>query len=395
MDKKPNDTVTEPQKVKVQSLDPTGRAMEQTAPVVETPKKKNTGLIIGLIVGLVVLIGGITAAAVLMLGNKKVDPVATAMQRIMSGQAPQKVTIDGDINILIDNNDSLIKRINIDLDSDIVVGSMINTSSAVLTFTDKLNRDYSVKFNELYAANGDLFFEIEGAKTAIQESGLLDLTGESSMADGIVAIIEAADSTWIRISTDELKTMGQDALGNSPASCVANLVHDIDKNSNSAAELYNKHPFITSEPSTAISGKQGTVYLVGVDSENFASFINDMRSTELSESLYSCMGWDDNASVTEEDVARVVEKIPQVYVEVNGNYDFTRLYLESEINEGEGCYCPEGADCTACLYSPTASVTIDLGFDYPTNVNVTEPVEYTNYSDFIEKIFINIYKTDS
>ena len=110
---------------------------ELTGEVQPAKSAKKTGLIVGLIILLVALIGGGVAAAILIANGSSNDPVAMAMQKIMSGETPPNVAIDGDINILSNDPDASIKRVNIDLDSDIVVGSMINTSSAVLSFTDK------------------------------------------------------------------------------------------------------------------------------------------------------------------------------------------------------------------------------------------------------------------
>ena len=158
-------TATMAADTKVASLDPTGRTMEQSAPATtESPKKKNTGLIVGLIVGLVVLIGGIAAAVAIVLNSNRGDAVAMAMQKIMKGESPKNVAIDGDINILLNDSSIPFKRININLDSDIMVGSMINTSSAVLTFTDSSNKDYSVEFNELYAESGIYTLKLKGLR---------------------------------------------------------------------------------------------------------------------------------------------------------------------------------------------------------------------------------------
>ena len=375
----------------VESLDPTGRPMEQPVQVEEPPKKKKTGLIIGIIIGLVVLIGGVVAAVVVVMNLRKPDPVLMAMQKIMGGEAPQNITIDGNIDLLSNNSDSPIKRININLDSDTMVGSMINTSSAVVTLTDRSDKDYSARVDEVYAAHGDIFFKIEGVTALLEDSNILSLvagnttSGEdasamnSQMMNAIVGIIEAADGVWLRISLDDLQMADSSGLlSNSNISCITNLVSDVNKNSNSAAEIYNRYPFIkSSDKNIIIASKQNPIYEIGVDSNNFTNYIKAMQGTELAKSLYSCMGWNNNAEVTEEDVEEVVSTIPRVYAEVDHENNFTRLYLESEINNG------------------TANATIDLGFSYPTNVNVTEPVEYTNYADFIQTLFTSMYNLQS
>ncbi len=416
-----SEVVTE--SVTVESLDPSGRPMEKVAPVTDAPKKKKTGLIVGIIIGAIVLIGGIVAAVLVMMNLNKGDAVAQAMQKIMNGSAPSNVVIDGDINILVNADGSSIKRVNIDLDSDIVTGSMINTSSAVLTFTTYDNKDYSVEFDEVYAANGDIYFKIEGATAALEDSNLLELLsgnintvvdcaqdGEdcieeaktncvtnangttncettvettysvdvSSIYSSIIDIFEVVDGVWLKLSTEELNSMsGGFAAGESTISCVTDLVTNLNKNSNATAELYGKYPFITSTTENVlIPSKQGPVYQISLDSKNFANFANSSINSEVMNKLYSCLGYEGNVSISEKDVADLVAKMPKVYAEVNGNYDFTRLYLETDINDG------------------AATATIDLEFSYPANVNVSEPVEYTNYSDLIRQIMSGFYNLD-
>ena len=86
------------------------------------------------------------------------------------------------------------------------------------------------------------------------------------------------------------------------------------------------------------------------------------------------MGAENNVSLNEEDVAELLAEMPKVYAEVNGNYDFTRLYLETDISDG------------------MASATIDLGFSYPQNVNASEPVEYTDFSEVIQQIMSGLFE---
>ena len=60
--------------------------------------------------------------------------------------------------------------------------------------------------------------------------------------------------------------------------------------------------------------------------------------------------------------------MPELYVEVDNNRNFTRLYTEFTI---------DGLD---------ADITLDLNFSYPESVNVSEPTEYENFSDFMQKL---------
>ena len=371
----------------VESLDPTGRPMEQNVAAAAPAKKSKAGIIAAIIIGCVLLIGGIVAAVIMMMGSNKGDAVAAAMQKIMNGEAPKNVAIDGTIDILLNNEDIPFKRININLDSDIMVGSMINTSSAVLTFTDNNNKDYSVEFEEVYAANDDLYFKIEGASDAIKESGILNLMSgidtedEDTAAelDAVIGLVKSAEGIYLRISSDEMNALKQQSVGNeSSMSCVTDLVSNIDKNSNSAIQLYSKYPFIAStDENIPIASKQNPIYQIWVDSEQFYGYATEMQNTQIAQSLYDCMGLEDNVTITKEDIEAFTSKMPKVYAEVNADNNFTRLYFESDISNG------------------AATATVDLGFSYPTNINVSEPVEYTDFSEFLQTIFKSMYSNDS
>lgn len=398
----------------------TGEVHELTGEVQPAKSAKKTGLIVGLIILLVALIGGGVAAAILLTSGRADDPVAMAMQKIMSGETPPNVAIDGDINILSNDPDASIKRVNIDLDSDIVVGSMINTSSAVLSFTDKNDKDYSLHIDEVYTADGDLFFKIDGAGDMIEESGLLNLmklggnnstkncindasgrtncetpiiatdcdddeedcstggTGASSsnqlLTNAAISIIEAADGVYLRLSSEDMKSLSKSTLGgNSTISCVTDLVSRIDKDSSSTAELYRKYPFVNStNKDVTLSSKNNPVYRVSLDSKNFVGFMEENQNSIINQKLYSCLGMEDVPEMTESDVEKLVNAMPTIYAEVNSDNNFTRLYLESELAD-------------------SATATIDLGFSYPTNVSAEEPVEYTDFSNFIQTLFTSMY----
>lgn len=386
----PNNNITSPVVASNNPLTPANNEISPQLETTELSKKPNKGKIAAIITCLALLICGIVAVAVILLNSNRTDAVSLAMQKIMSGNAPSNIAIDGTINILLNNEESPLKRININLDSDIAVGSMINTSSAVLTFTDKDNKDYSVKVNEVYANDSDLYFEIEGARDAIEESGLLDMLSKfngdsesntesdetnSQMSKAILGIIESVDGVYLRLSADELSSIKQQSLGNSSVlSCITDMVTKLEKNSSSTTQLYNKYPFVTSSSEKIpITSKQNPIYMIWVDEEKFTNYASEMKNTEIATAMYSCLGWDNNVAITKDDVAKITSKIPNIYAEINEENNFTRLYLESDINDG------------------VATATIDLGFSYPSAVNVSEPVEYTDFSDFMQTVFTSMY----
>ncbi len=413
----------------VESLDPNGRTMEQSSGETTEKKKSKKGLI-ALIIALILVIGGGIAAVIIVMNLNRPNAVAAAMQKIMSGNAPSNVAIDGDIDLHINDENSPISRINIDLDSDITFGSMINTSSAVLTITTSDQKDYSIEFEELYSANGDLFFKISDPGKALSNSNLLELlvdsfssgttqtncdengvncepvpvdcktedgcdatkleditaeiepnTGDdvpestSAVVTGLISLIDANDGLMIRISTDELSNTVNSTESQNSAGCIANLVSDLNKNTASAADLYGKYPFITATTDNVlIQKKQHTVYRVGINNQNFANYVNNISNPDIAGDIFACLNLEDSAVITTEDVDKITSKMPTVYAEVNNDNNFSRLYIESDIPGG------------------VMTMTADFEFNYPTSVNVSEPVEYMDFSELIEKLTNNLFE---
>lgn len=419
--------------VTVESLAPTNRPMEKAASVVEQPKKKKTGLIAGIIAAVaVLLIGGIVAAVVVIMMNQT-DPVTAAMRKIMSGEAPANVAIDGDINIAVNDEFSPISNVKINLDSSMITSSMINDSKAEITATIRNVGDLTVEFDEVYAGDGDLYFKIDGASSALQDSGVLYLlnlanqmpsevdcgedgycqteelqaitcaegetqceeleisdTDMNILGDGaqnmldedtlayfasLLDMVEVIDGEWLRVSVDELNTLPGGETNDSDISCITGLVSSINTNSNSAAELYNKYPFISStNKDVAITSKNYPVYRVSIDSEIFANYVNSIQNSSLASGLYSCLGWENNVQVSEDDAAKIVAEMPTVYAEVDNDNNFSRLYLNYDLNDEE------------------VNITIDLGFSYPSAVNVSEITEYKDFSEILQEIFSSMYE---
>ncbi len=405
------------QRVVVESLDPNGRPMEKVVPAEEPEKKKpNKGLLIGIIAGAAVLFCGIIVAIVVAVSSNKPDAVALAIQRVITGEAPSNLAIGGDIDIHINTDGAPIKHFNINLNSEIITKSLINTSSATLTITNYNNDDFSIKLDEVYAADGDLFLKAEGLSDLIGGSDLVNLlTSNSGVVDcsaedtdcvdqqtvqdtnattctdesqecpseektldeknvetmtALNKIAEVIDDEWIKISLDEIKELSKDYVSeDSPLSCLADVASNLNKNTNMTTEIYSKYPFVSSTTKdVTVPGKQGPVYLVNFDSTNFTNYINSFNDSSSSDGLFSCLGYDSKTELDENEVANLFSNLPKIYAEVDNNYDFSRLYLETDIDDGK------------------AMVTVDLDFSYPVNVNVSEPVEYTDYKDILEEI---------
>ena len=414
------------------AVDPMMRPMEQ-APAAEPvqPKKSKKGLIIGLVIAAILLIGGGVAVALVMMFNQP-DPVVKAIEKVMTGNTPANVAINGTIKLEPLEEGTPVSSIEIALDSEASTTSFVNSSAATVTANFETGNSISFEFDEVYGADGDLYFKVDGATGAIEdyvqilqesmmnnynavtdcetdEDGIENciestpttfeacegedcmsaLGVDATLGDGATAmdtdmtgsisdflgIIETVDGEWLRVSIDELSNMTEEIpTESSELSCLVDFTGSIRNHNNSVAEAYSKNSFISStkEGVTLASKSGGPVYKVELDGEKLEGFINAVQNSTLVQDLYSCMGYT-NTSVNTDNIIAEINNLPTLYVEVDKDYNFTRLYFNSEL---------EDADMV---------VTTDLGFSYPANINVAEPVEYSDFSEMIQEIFTSMY----
>lgn len=391
--------------------DPMARPMEKAPEATATPapKKKKTGLVIGIIVAALVIIGGIVAA-ILLLNMNRGDAVTKAMSKIMGGNAPENVKIDGTFDVVPSDESSIISNIKINLNSDATTNSLINSSEAQITASLKDLGDVSVNFSEVYAENGgDLYLKVDGATAAIDdyvrlmsnkstgtveetdeaaiveetetESKEVVVSGESEAIDvdltetisALSGVAEMIDGQWLRISADEMGSMTGEEAEDNQTKCVTDLVSNIKNYNNSIAEMYTNNPFIssTTEGVTLASKSGSPVYKVVIDQEKLSGFINALQNSDLATNFSSCISGED-ATVDINELTNKLGNLPTLYVEVDDDYNFTRLYFDANPNND-------------------VALTTDLEFSYPATINVAEPAEYKDLSAIMENLFSTMY----
>ena len=406
------------------ATNPLDRPMEQApAATAEPPKKKKTGLIIGILASLLVATGCGVAAILLFVNGNNDDAVTKAMNKLMSGNAPTNMVVDGTISLTPHNNKSTVTNMKIDLKSDLVAGSMINSTVAKLSVETKKNDSITAEVDEIYGTDGDLYFKISGASellknpsifesllntdepvvdcdsiSAGEEANCIEAVDEETKTEGakaegtttevevvsgesisgedaaeFSAVAKMFEDQWLRVSVDELTDMTSETVEESNLSCLVDLTSNVNKSSNSIADSYAKNPFIISNnKDLTVASKVNPIYEINFDTEKFTGFMNSLKDSETMSELYNCMGYEYSDANTDS-VVETIEELPTLYVEIDSNYNFTRLYFVNDYNDG------------------AATIEVDLGFGYPTNVNISEPVEYKDLTEILQTIFGNMY----
>ena len=398
-------------------IDPMNRPMVQVEQPAPKPKKK-VGVIVAMLVCLLLAVGCGVVAALLYLNNNNKDVVALAMKKIMSGENASNVIIDGDIDMIINDPLSPIARAKIDLNTKLVANSIVNATDASITLTKRNStEDLEFEVNEIYTTDGDVFLKLDGIADAIQalSAPTLEVPVEEDLLtveDGVTSIcegddcvqsevttsldipvfgefsdmIDLVDGDWIRLSADELGLFSSDQLNSGPLSCVTDLVSDINTNSSSALELYEQNPFVVSSTENmTVTSKKNPIYRITIDDTKLTGFIDAIQNAELLADLYNCLGYEDNVKINNDDVAEAITEMPEIYVEVDSDYNFTRFYARKEIREECTDECQELINSSEIINT----IIIDLSFDYPVNINVAEPIEYRDFSEILQEMMMN------
>ena len=403
--------------------DPMSRPMEKAPPTEPAApvKKKKTGLIIGIVAAVLVAIGCGVVAAIMLMGQG--DPVSKAMLKIMEGKSPANVAVNGTIEITPTDKDSMLTSLKIDLKSDATTNSMINHTTANVTASLDQMGDIEVEAEEIYAESGDLYIKIDGLADAInnlsagvQQNYMVtdctseevetdcvsdDLTidtttSESELAifDAFSGIVEIIDGEWLRVTVDQLKAVTDEIGTSNSLSCLSDVAQEAKNSSNSIAELYRKYPFVGSTTDgVTVASKNSTVYRVVFDREKFTSYSDALKDSTFVKKAISCLGED--KVTTNENAVNELDKLPNVYVEVDKDNNFSRVYFETTLKQTatDNCYCPDEADCSACLDEPVetnvANMKLDFGLTYPSTINVAEPTEYQDLVTVIQQLMMS------
>ncbi|MBR3138034.1 hypothetical protein IKG41_01665 [Candidatus Saccharibacteria bacterium] len=366
-----------------QTINPIERPMkqaEQSAPV--KPKKK-IWPIVAIIICLFLAVGCGVTAVLLSLNANKSNAVTAAIAKLINGEAPANVAVNGDITIDINNQESPVKSVAINLKSEVIPSSLINSSVANITFTTQSGTDMAFELNEVYASNSDIYFKINNntdntvidCDSETEEECTTENSDTTSAEQAAVfAIVDAIDDEWLKISTNEITETVNSTIPSNSINCLADLANNLKTNNNSIAKAYNDNQFIISTTENIpVTSKRYPVYLITFDKEKLGNFLNATNEASIVEDLSSCL--DQEVSINSDNILDNLKKLPKVYTEIDNDNNFARIFTTSEIGE-------------------EASVIIDLSFDYPTNVNVSEPTEYRNFSDVIQEIFSGMFTYD-
>ena len=330
---------------------------------------------------MIAVICGIMAAVFFAFGGGT-DRVSAAINRILDGNTSSIVNANGTITIETDSVDTdkncvgilpcspSIASVTIDLNStvDFKSGMAKNSARILPEYTD--GSSFELDVDEMTTQGGDTYFKVSNLANAVSEN--------SSLAS-MTALAQLIDGQWISIPnttsgddfTDSLDSVN--VLDNT-STCLTNVMMSLPTYGKDLVNKYRNNQFVKySTNNLNIARKRDTLYRLEFDDEKLAAFINSLSNTGFANALGACVGnTATNNRISATDIAEIFEGYPTLYVEINKNNDFTRVYFEAEMGGG------------------MTTATADLDLSYPSKLEITPPDNYLDLNTLVEQILTTV-----
>ena len=189
-----------------------------------------------------------------------------------------------------------------------------------------------------------------------------EVVEEGTEADGTGKTTDATEEEGIVVEdyTDYL-VQALENIGGRASICSADLFATLKNNASAVSTYYRNHPFISgTQENVTLASASYPVYRVVIDAENYGAFVDEVQNQGLLGNYLKCAG----ETVT--NVKNYPLLLPPIYVEVDSNDNFSRIYVAT--NTG------------------TANVVLDLSLNYPATINVQKPQEYVTLQQVSDEV---------
>lgn len=388
-------------------------AEEPKGSMVEPAKKsKKPALIVAIVLFVVALIAGAAAAIIFfdpfgMFGSRK-DAVPAAIAKLFSDEAPNLVSIDGNVKLVANDSSSPFSTLTVKFKTDGNAKTTENSTSATVTAVLRDGTNFSFNVDEVKPSGNDLYLKLSGVSKALEnmdntncidgEEGTncgdeidvdvidCDVDDDDCMEVGVdtdtimgyIEIFEVIDDEWIYIPGSTFDSVTDMTSVNDTTQCLIDAAGKMDKYDSDFTTMYKNNSFITySTDNLKIAQKKDPLYRLGIDEEKMAGFINSMNNSGFMNEMLACTGGEaTNQEVTAADLKGITSVLPAIYVEIDGKNNFTRVYLSMSDDSGN------------------FDVTADLSLSYPDKVTIEEPGEYIEINEVINRILTALYGED-
>ncbi len=389
------------------------------------PKKKRTGLIVGIIIALLILGGGGTIAALAIIKNQPENILIDSFNNLLNAK---QVAVTGSFNLNPGNEmKQHIGPINIKINSE-TSNSNSSTSSSISVDYPSLGQPINLDFGEVAMSEGVYYIKASGLKK-IYDGVLHDIVEEQlisqiedqysyslirqcreiedretynncinqayTVTDPIILaniqsqvatiqnhienIISDVDDKWFEFSTEDILDSNlikqyidqktRDSIIKA-RDCYNNTFNRLSDYSSELSNLYSNNQFIT------MQADQDSFYKVSFNADKLTNYISAIPKTKLVNDFASC----NDITLTEDmftppstnQISNIIDILPNIYMKFDGflSHHITSLKVEKDYDY--------------------FSISADLSFTYPDNLVITAPADSTPIMDKVEDIMEEI-----
>ena len=354
---------------------------EPAGTVVEPVRKKKTGLIVLIVILVLAIIGGAVAAILILNpfgngngggnGGGDKDAVSKAIVKLLSStEGPKKLGTKGTIEVTAGSASIPFKTIDATIDAGYDTETGKSSGDVTLGVAFSSTDETTIKISEMLV-DKKLYLKATTDKevdtTDIDED---DETAQYSLM--IASVINMLGGKWISMSLTDATSGLPSGSTNETAQCLIEAMKDTSDTKIDLGGIYQNNKFVTSSTdSLKISKKNDPLYKLGVDSEKAASFVNAVVDKLGSSDAAKCIDTTSSEEVTAEQISEIVKELPDVYVEVNSDYDFTRFYTNYTASD------------------ESLGIKVDLTLNYNPTVEATAPSDSIKLEDLFRSMYQN------
>lgn len=384
------------------------------------PKKKHTGLIIGLVIAFL-LLGGGAFAALAIIKNQPENILVDAFNNLVNAK---QVAVTGSFTFKPGKNlEQYIGPINVKINSE-TANSNTSSSIGVSVEVPDFRQPITLDFGEIVMSDGVFYIKASGLKK-IYDDILYDTINEqitsemesqyryslrrqcyeiderdayydcinqitpisdpaisaniqsqvTMLQNQIEEIINEVDDEWFEISMEDVldSDIVKEYIDNRTRNtiikardCYNNTIKNLSDYSNELSNVYSNNSFIT------MQADQDSFYKLYLDSDKLAGYINAIPKTKLINDYASCndvtLTDDMFTSLTPAQLSNVISFFPNIYARFDGflSHRITALKINRDYDY--------------------FAISADLNFTYPSNLVVDAPSDSTPVMDMVEDI---------
>ncbi len=324
----------------------------QAAPVAAAPapKKKKTGLIVGVTIGALAVAGGGTAAAILLLNNKSAGPadatsaIADTVSDVLTGNI-KTFAFDGTAKLGFAAQGAS-GSINFTFGGE---GADQNGKANLNVDASVMGMDISASVNTVLK-NNKAYFKFEGIKDTLEKTGLSMMLGTK-----VTKSIDALDGTWYMLPVTTASMAPSISLGANCSLDFEKLIEDRD----ALSKLYKENSFIKAEKYTGndVAKKKSDLYSLTLDKTAFVNFANALQENYTTGQC--------GKPATEDQIGDIDLSGVKLLAEFDNN-SISRIYASAD-KDGN-------------------SLVADINLSTPSNVNVEAPSDAKSAEELSETI---------